>query len=74
MSRPLSRPELEAKTAGTYQPRHPALRWLERRLHSKNRMIAETLARRIDPDVVVQFNLQGEKVYRFSDGSEVKGG
>jgi hypothetical protein len=45
-----------------------------RQLQSKEGMMTETLARRIDPDVVVQFNLKGEKVYRFSDGSEVKGG
>jgi len=36
-------------------------------------MMTEKLARQIDPDVVVQFNLNGKKVYRFSNGSELIG-
>ena len=44
MSRPMSRPEIEASTAGAYRPRHPALRWLEKRLPIGKLIHAEFVA------------------------------
>src|SRR5262245_9339508 len=44
MSRRISRQEIEASTAGVYEPRHPALRWLEKRLPLGRLLYAEFVA------------------------------